>query len=86
MTNGFLTLTCCTIYADRYFDAHDPMLSKRRDRNARICVFQVDSCVRAKHYGFTEVELDFIPSTVLGASIEYGIRCRMGQGSEQAEE
>lgn len=62
------------------------MLSKRRDRNARICVFQVDSCVLAKHYGFTEVELDFIPSTGLRAGIDYDIKYCMGQNAEGTDE
>jgi len=32
-------------YANLYFDAHNPMLSKRRDRNNDICVLQVSSSV-----------------------------------------
>lgn len=32
-------------YANLYFDAHNPMLSKRRDRNNRICVLSVDPSV-----------------------------------------
>lgn len=32
-------------YANLYFDAHNPMLSKRRDQNDTICVLRVDSSV-----------------------------------------
>jgi hypothetical protein len=32
-------------YANLYFDAHNPMLSKRRDRNNQICVLSVDPSV-----------------------------------------
>jgi len=32
-------------YANLYFDAHNPMLSRCRARNAEICVFQVDVAV-----------------------------------------
>jgi ssDNA thymidine ADP-ribosyltransferase, DarT len=32
-------------YANLYFDAHNPMLCKRRDLNDRICVLRVDSSV-----------------------------------------
>ena len=31
--------------ANLYFDAHNPMLSKRRDRNNQICVLSVDPSV-----------------------------------------
>ena len=30
-------------YANLYFDAHNPMLSKRRDQNAEICVIRISS-------------------------------------------
>ena len=32
-------------YANLYFDAHNPMLSKRRARNDEICVLRVDATV-----------------------------------------
>lgn len=32
-------------YANLYFDAHNPMLSRRRDRNDTICVLRVDQAV-----------------------------------------
>ena len=32
-------------YANLYFDAHNPMLSRCRARNAEICVVRVDACV-----------------------------------------
>lgn len=32
-------------YANLYFDAHNPMLSKRRNRNNQICVLRVDPLV-----------------------------------------
>jgi len=38
--------------------------------------------VLAKHYGFTDEELDFIPSTSLRAGINYDIKYRMGQNAE----
>jgi len=30
-------------YANLYFDAHNPMLSKRRDQNSEICVIRINS-------------------------------------------
>jgi hypothetical protein len=43
--------------------------------------------VLAKHYNFTDEELDFIPSTLLRAGINYDIKYRMGQdvGSDDGE-
>jgi hypothetical protein len=32
-------------YANLYFDAHNPMLSKRRNRNDTICVLRIDQAV-----------------------------------------
>lgn len=32
-------------YANLYFDAHNPMLSKRRDQNDQICILYVDPSV-----------------------------------------
>ncbi len=32
-------------YANLYFDAHNPMLSKRRDRNSEICVLRINATV-----------------------------------------
>ena len=32
-------------YANLYFDAHNPMLSKRRDKNDAICVLRIDHAV-----------------------------------------
>lgn len=32
-------------YANLYFDAHNPMLSKRREKNSQICVLRVDANV-----------------------------------------
>ncbi|CAI4034031.1 DarT domain-containing protein [Nitrospira tepida] len=32
-------------YANLYFDAHNPMLSRRRDRNDTICVLRIDHAV-----------------------------------------
>ena len=40
----------------------------------------------ARHYGFTDEELDFIPSTKLRASINCDIKYRMGREEETAEE
>jgi len=41
--------------------------------------------VLAVHYGFTEEELDFIPSTKLRAG-NYDIKYRMGRDAETAED
>lgn len=38
--------------------------------------------VLAAHYGFTDKELDFIPSTKLRAGINYDIKYRMGRDTE----
>lgn len=32
-------------YANLYFDAHNPMLSKRRDRNNEICILRINATV-----------------------------------------
>ena len=32
-------------YANLYFDAHNPMLSKRRDKNNQICILRVNTSV-----------------------------------------
>ena len=40
----------------------------------------------AAHYGFTDEELDFIPSIKLRAGINYDIKYRMGREEESAEE
>jgi len=32
-------------YSNLYFDAHNPMLSRRRDQNNQICILRVDSSV-----------------------------------------
>ena len=32
-------------YVNLYFDAHNPMLSKRRDQNAQICILRVSTSV-----------------------------------------
>ncbi len=32
-------------YANLYFDAHNPMLSKRRDRNSEICILRISATV-----------------------------------------
>jgi hypothetical protein len=36
----------------------------------------------AAHHGFTDEELDFIPSTKLRAGINYDIKYRMGRDAE----
>ena len=38
--------------------------------------------VLAAHYGFTDEELDLIPSTKLRAGINYDIKYRMGREAE----
>jgi hypothetical protein len=35
------------------------------------------------YYGFTDEELDFIPSVLLRAGINYDIKYRMGRDSEE---
>jgi hypothetical protein len=42
--------------------------------------------VLAAHYGFTDEELDFIPSTKLRAGINYDIKYRMGRNTAEDEE
>jgi len=36
----------------------------------------------ARHYGFTDEEPDFIPSTKLRAGVNYDIKYWLGQGEE----
>lgn len=43
-------------------------------------------CAPTKHCGFTDEELDFIPSTELRAGINYGITYRMGQDAKGTNE
>jgi len=40
----------------------------------------------AAHYGFTDEELDFIPSTKLRTGSNYDIKYRMGREAENEEE
>jgi len=40
----------------------------------------------AAHYGFTDEELDFIPSTKLRTGINYDIKYRMGRDAETDDE
>jgi hypothetical protein len=42
--------------------------------------------VLAAHYGFTDEELDFIPSTKLRASVNYDTKYRMGRDAENEGE
>jgi hypothetical protein len=42
--------------------------------------------VLAAHYGFTDEELDFIPSTGLRTGINYDIKYRMGRDTELEDE
>jgi len=42
--------------------------------------------VLAAHYGFTDEDLDFIPSTKLRAGINYDIKYRMGREAEVDDE
>ena len=42
--------------------------------------------VLAAHYGFTDEELDFIPSARLRIGINYDIEYRMGRDTEVAED
>jgi hypothetical protein len=41
--------------------------------------------VLAAHYGFTDEELDFIPSTRLRAGINYDIKYRVRRDAESEE-
>jgi len=42
--------------------------------------------VLASHYGFTDEELDFIPSAKLRAGVNYDIKYRMGRDVEADDE
>ena len=42
--------------------------------------------VLAAHYGFTDKQLDFIPSTKLRTGINYDIKYRMGRGVKNEEQ
>ena len=46
---------------------------------------EIDRVLTA-HYGFTGEELDFIPSTVLRAGINYDIKYRMGRDADADDE
>jgi hypothetical protein len=41
--------------------------------------------VLAAHYGFTDEELDFIPSTALRAGINYDIKDRRAQNADRPD-
>ena len=61
----------------------NPFQPKRFDQPTRV---EIDR-VLAAHYGFTDEELDFIPSTkLLRAGINYDIKYRMGRDVENEEE
>ena len=49
-------------------------------------IFDEIDRVLAAHYGFTDEELDFIPSAQLRAGINYDIKYRMGRDAEDEEE
>ena len=42
--------------------------------------------ILARHYGFTDEELDFIPSASLRTGINYDIKYRMGKELEGEDE
>ena len=60
------------------FDAYYPMRSK-------LIIDEIDK-VLALHYGFTDEELDFIPSASLRTGINYDIKYRMGKELEGEDE
>ena len=49
-------------------------------------IFDEIDRVLAAHYGFTDEELDFIPSAQLRAGINYDIMYRMGRDAESVED
>ena len=56
--------------------------------HAKPIIHEIDH-VLAQHYGFTDEELDFIPSSADGglrASINYDIKYRMGRDAGEEEE
>ncbi len=58
----------------------------REEQKARPIIDTIDR-VLARHHGFTDEELDFIPSTTFRTGINYDIKHRLGQdGAEGAEE
>jgi hypothetical protein len=42
--------------------------------------------VLAAHYGFTDEELDFIPSAMLRTGINYDVKYRMGRDTESEDD
>jgi len=56
-----------------------------RSRSAKPIIDEIDR-VLAEHYGFTDEQLNFIPSTKLRAGINYDIKYRMGRDKEADEE
>jgi hypothetical protein len=46
----------------------------------------VEDSMMARHYGLTDDEFDFIPSTMLRAGINHDIKYRMGGEAGEAEE
>ncbi len=50
-----------------------------------ITLIKMHDRVLAAHYGFTDEELDFVPSTQLRAG-NYDIKYRMGRDAENEEE
>lgn len=67
--------------ADRYFGegkwTGNLFQSRVRDESDRM---------PAAHYGFTDEELDFIPSAKLRAGINYQIKYRMGRNAEREDD
>ena len=56
-----------------------------RSRSVKPILDEIDR-VLAAHYGFTDEELDFVPSTQLRTGINYDIKYRMGRDAESEVE
>ena len=56
-----------------------------RSRSVKPILDEIDR-VLAAHYGFTDEELDFVPSTQLRTGINYDIKYRMGRDVEADDE
>lgn len=73
---------------------HDTLTVQRITPMSSKSITDEIDCVLAKHFGFTDEELDFFPSTglrtgpstELRAGINYGITYRMGQDAKGTNE
>jgi hypothetical protein len=64
-------------YANLYFDAHNPMLSKRRSLNNEICILQISPAI---------LDLSSVIITDRNASSDYALFSKVAEGLKNIDE